>query len=215
MAHLTCIGNSKNEIKAILNDMENLNIKNILALRGHLPTDIKKEESLKEFKYASDLVKFIKQEKPNLSIGVAGYVEKHPEALSLESDINNLKIKIQEGADFIITQLFFDNEKFYRFIDLCNKKGIKTPILPGIFLIFNYKQLTRMKELSGGLTIPKKLLNQIEKYQDQPEEVKKIGMEFAINQSREIIKSKMAQGLHFYIMNREDLIKEVYQAVLC
>ena len=213
MAHLTCIGNSKNEIKEIIDDLNQLKIENILALRGDLPPGKTKEDSLKDFQYASDLVEFIKKEKNSISIGVAGYVEKHPEATTIEQDIENLKIKIDKGADFIITQVFFDNEKFYQYKENLNKVKINTPILPGIFLISNFRQIERMKELSGNLTIPKKLKTQLEKYKNNPEDIKKLGIEFAINQSKELIKSKMISGLHYYIMNREDLIKEVYQEI--
>jgi len=213
MAHLTCIGNSKIEIKSILEDLRNLKIENILALRGDLPKDIEKKQALKDFHYASDLIQYIKQLDHQSSIGVAGYVEKHPEAKNLDEDIQNLKNKINMGADFIITQVFFDNDLYYRFYEKITKQNINTPILPGIFLIFNAKQIERMLELSGNLTIPKNLLNSIEKYKNNPDDLKKAGIEFAIQQSQELIQSKTISGLHYYIMNREDLIQEVFKEI--
>ncbi|HCL55519.1 MAG TPA: methylenetetrahydrofolate reductase [NAD(P)H] [Spirochaetia bacterium] len=211
MAHLTCVGNTKEEISAIINDLRESNIKNILALRGDPPAGMK-EFQVKQggFAYASELVDFIRQNQNHFSIGVAGYPEKHPEAGSLEKDIENLKKKIDAGADFIVTQLFFENEAFNRFMDKIEKAGIRIPVLPGIFLVSGYNQLKRITELSNA-EIPKKFHDNLLKYQDKPEDLKKIGIEHALMQSEDLIKSKRIGGLHFYIMNRKDMILPIYE----
>lgn len=211
MAHLTCVGSSKDEMKALLKQLKEANIENILALRGDPPKGQEKFVATKNgFSTAAELVQFIKKEEDSFSIGVAGYPEKHPEAPSLDKDIEYLKMKVDQGADFIITQLFFNNEYYYRYYEKIRKASISTPVLPGIFLFSSYKQLTKTVELSSA-EIPSKLEKKLYQYRNNAEDVKKFGMEYAINQSIDILKRGMAEGLHFYIMNRNDVIEEVFK----
>ena len=207
MANLTCIGSSIDELDKIISEFKENNIENILALRGDTP----KEGDLKEgdFKHASDLVKYIS--KKDFCIGIACYPEKHPEARTLEDDINYHKLKFDNGASFGITQLFFDNKVFYNFIDKIEKIGINKPILAGIFIITNYNQLQKITEIAKPL-LPETLKNNLEKYKDNQEVIKKIGIEFAINQSLDLLKNGV-KGLHFYIMNQKESIIKIHEAI--
>jgi methylenetetrahydrofolate reductase (NADPH) len=211
MAHLTCVGNSKTEISEVIDRLKEANIENILALRGDPPRG---EEEFRPvlggFRFAFELIDFIRREKNHFSVGVAAYPEKHPEAHSLEHDIDNLKIKLDKGGDFIITQLFFFNDYYYRFIEKARSMGVDAPVSPGVFLVSNYKQLQKIKELSGA-AIPVEFEQKLFDNRDNPEEMKKIGVDYALNQSRDLLESGAVDGLHFYIMNRKDLIGEVYE----
>lgn len=197
MPHFTCICNSKENVIKNLERIKALDVENILALRGDEPEDT--DICYTDFHYANELVKFIRQE-TDFSIGVAGYPEGHISSPNLKSDIENLKKKVDEGADTIFTQLFFDNEKFYSYVELVRQKGINLPIIPGIMPIISYKQIQKMTHLAK-ITIPKNLQKQIEKYKDNPEDMKEMGAEFASKQCADLLKSKV-QGLHFYTLDR-------------
>ena len=207
LAHLTCVQSTKDDIARILEAFKTENIENILALRGDPPADAEKFIPPEGgFRYASDLVKFIKG-MDFFSIGVAGSPEGHIEAPSLEEDIKNLKRKVDAGADFIITQLFFDNSHFYRFRDRTLALGIKIPLLPGIFPILNYKQVERIAGLCGA-SIPSKLADKIEKVRDKSEEVEKYGIEYATLQTEDLIRNDVA-GIHIYSMNRSGPVQRI------
>ena len=207
LAHLTCVQATKDDIEKILDEFKNEHIENILALRGDPPegeTRFVRTEG--GFGYAGDLVAFIR-ENNNFSIGVAGYPEGHPEAPSLEVDLKNLKRKIDAGADFVITQLFFNNDCFYKFRDRAQELKIHAPIIPGIFPILNYKQIKKIITLSG-VKIPSKLGDKLEKYKEKPEEIEKYGIEFATVQALDLIKNDIG-GLHLYCMNRSQPVKQI------
>ena len=207
LAHLTCVQSTKDDIARILEAFKTENIENILALRGDPPAGAEKFIPPEGgFRYAGDLVKFIK-EMDFFSIGVAGSPEGHIEAPSLEEDIKNLKRKVDAGADFIITQLFFDNSHFYRFRDRTLALGIKIPLLPGIFPILNYKQVERIAGLCGA-SIPSKLADKIEKVRDKSEEVEKYGIEYATLQTEDLIRNDVA-GIHIYSMNRSGPVQRI------
>jgi methylenetetrahydrofolate reductase (NADPH) len=202
LAHLTCVQSSKSDIARILESFRSENIRNILALRGDPPAGtekfIKPEDG---FSYASELVEFIRR-MDFFCIGVAGSPEGHIEAPSLEEDLKNLKIKVDAGADFIITQLFFDNNYFYRFRDRALASGITVPILPGIFPILNYKQIERIAGLCGA-SIPQTLADKLEKVRDKDGEVEKYGIDHAIKQMDDLLRNEI-DGLHIYSMNRSE-----------
>jgi methylenetetrahydrofolate reductase (NADPH) len=205
LAHLTCVHSTRDDIARILEAFRNENIDNILALRGDPPAGT--EKFIKPeggFGYASDLVEFIAREH-HFSVGVAGYPEKHIEAPSLAADLKNLKRKVDAGADFIITQLFFNNDDYYRFRDLALAQKILVPIIPGIFPLINYKQLYRIGSLCDP-KIPSQLVDRIEKVKDKPEEVEKYGVEHATRQSEDLIRNE-APGIHIYSMNRSTPVK--------
>ena len=207
LAHLTCIQSTRHDIAAILDALIQENVENILALRGDPPESTNKFLRTEGgFGYANELVEFIRARNA-FSIGVAGYPEKHNEAPSVHIDMMNLKRKVDAGADFIITQLFFNNDAFYSFRDRASALKIQVPIIPGIFPILNYNQLTRIVSLSGA-QIPYKLEEKIEKNKDNPEEVEKYGIEHAIIQVESLLKNEPA-GLHLYCMNKSHPVKKI------
>ncbi|MGZ6225947.1 MAG: methylenetetrahydrofolate reductase [NAD(P)H] [Syntrophales bacterium] len=207
LAHLTCVQSTKDDIAGILELLKGVNVENILALRGDPPEGterfIKTEGG---FEHANELVQFIKT-RDDFSVGVAGYPEGHIEAPSLKADMINLKRKVDAGADFIITQLFFNNDAFYNFRDQTMALGIHVPILPGIFPVLNYNQITRIASLAG-VRIPPKLHEKVENNKDKPQEVEKYGIEHAIIQVDDLIKNEIA-GLHLYCMNKSHPVKKI------
>ncbi|MCX7982705.1 MAG: methylenetetrahydrofolate reductase [NAD(P)H] [Syntrophales bacterium] len=207
LAHLTCVHATKEDIAIILDSLVQHGIENILALRGDPPQGEEKFKPLPGgFVFACDLVSFI-ADRSDFCIGVAGYPEKHVEAPDLETDLINLKKKVDAGADFIITQLFFFNDDFYRFRDLAERKGIHAPIIPGIFPLINYQQIARTITLCGA-KIPAHLAEKLERMKDKPEEAEKYGIEYAIKQSADLLDNGVP-GLHFYSMNKSGPVKEI------
>lgn len=207
LAHLTCVQASRDDIRKQLDRLKEEGIDNILALRGDPP---KGEERFVRteggFGYANELVTFIREE-GDFSIGVAGYPEVHPEASDMEHDLINLKKKVDAGADFIITQMFFNNDDFYRFRDNAVAAGVCVPIIPAIFPIFNYRQISRIAALCGA-KIPPLLRDNLERVSGKNEEVEKYGMEHAIRQSEGLLENEVA-GLHFYSMNRSGHVIQI------
>jgi methylenetetrahydrofolate reductase (NADPH) len=201
MPHFTCVSMDKHNIEKYITSIENLGIENILALRGDIPDGININEI--DFKHANELVEFISA-KTTLSIGVAGYPEGHIESSSIEDDIFYLKKKIDTGASAIFTQLFYDNDKFFNYIDTVRKAGIKQPIIAGIMPIRNFEQLKKMTGMAR-ITLPDKLKNLIEKY---PENIKEIGLDFVTAQCQELIENKV-DGLHFYTLNHSDIVSKI------
>jgi methylenetetrahydrofolate reductase (NADPH) len=208
LAHLTCVNSNKEDISEIIESFQKENIENILALRGDSPKGTEKFEMTENgFAYANELISFIR-EKNGFCFGAACYPQGHIESLSLESDIINLRRKIKVGANFLITQFFFDNRDFYNFLE---KVGNDIPIIPGIIPILNYKSIKRMTELNGH-ELPKKLNDKIEKLADKPEEIEKYGIEYATEQAQDLINHKV-RGLHFYCMNRSEPIKKILEGL--
>ncbi len=213
LAHLTCVQATKDDIRDQLRRLQEAGIENILALRGDPP---KGEDRFVRteggFGYANELVEFIRKEN-DFSIGVAGYPEVHPEAPDMEHDLTNLKKKVDAGADFIITQMFFDNDFFYRFRDNAVAAGVHAPIIPAIFPIFNYRQISRIAALCGA-KIPSRLHDKLSRVSEKNEEVEKYGIEHAIRQTEGLLEHGVA-GIHFYSMNRSrhviQIIRELPQ----
>ena len=200
MAHLTCVGHKKDEIVSVLESLDNCGIENILALRGDPPKGEKKFVKPEGgFGYANELVSFIKS---NFSfcVGAACYPEGHIECENLTQDMDNLKRKVDCGVDFLITQLFFNNNHYFAFIDRAQKEGIRIPILPGIMPILNVKQSQRFTQMCGA-SLSASLLAKFEGVQDDLDKVREIGINHAIFQCRDLIKSG-APGIHFYTLNR-------------
>ncbi len=206
MPHLTCQNSSIDFIESYLCDIKDEGIENVLALRGDKP--LHEEFKFDDFRYANELVSFIKS-KTNLSIAVAGYPEGHSESISLSADIDNLKRKVDEGAQVIYTQLFFDNEYYYRYVDLLRKKQIFLPVVPGILPITSYSQLSRMIALCN-VCLPKNLVKQLEANQDSTKAIKEIGIEHAILQSTKLVDYGVP-GLHFYILNKSYPMMDILQ----
>jgi methylenetetrahydrofolate reductase (NADPH) len=209
MAHLTCVGATKSEIASVLDELQAAGLDNVLALRGDPPkgeTGFTKTEG--GFGYANELVDYIKKHY-SFCIGVAGYPETHPEAPNAAADLDNLKRKVDAGADFIVTQLFFDNADFYRFVDRCRSSGIDVPIIAGIMPILNVGQIKRFADMCGA-GIPQDLLRRIEAVEDDVEAVRHIGTYHATRQCEDLVQQDVA-GIHFYTLNRSTATRAIFQ----
>jgi methylenetetrahydrofolate reductase (NADPH) len=202
MAHLTCVGATKVSVQALLKQLESAGIQRILALRGDLP----KENALGEFRYAADLMKFIKSEGKFYLAG-ACYPEKHIEAPTLESDLSHLKEKVEAGAEMLISQLFFDNEHFYAWREKARLSGIHIPIVAGIMPVTSASQLERMVTLCGA-TIPTKVRHFINAYQHQPAALKEAGIAYATMQIIDLL-AVGVDGIHLYTMNQADIASRI------
>lgn len=216
LAHLTCFNSSREDIDKMLTDLEKENIANVLALRGDRPRTWKAgEEKESDFKYAADLAKFISS-KHKFCLGGACYPEGHPECSDLDRDVENLKRKEEAGVDFLITQLFFDNEKYYRFKEKADKSGIKIPIQAGIMPITNRKQVERMIELSNA-TIPHKLVRILDKFEHNQQAIRDAGIAYATEQIIELLANEI-RGIHIYTMNKPQIAKDLVRnldSILC
>lgn len=207
LTHLTCFGAKNNEIENILKELKKKNIKNILALRGDLPKD--REGVDGDFKYASKLIEKIKKEN-EFCVGGAFYPEGHQETNDL-LDLFYLKEKIREGADFLISQIFFDNNYFYDFKSKCDKLGINIPLIPGIIPVTNAKQIKRITELCGS-TIPLKFQKILMRYEDNPKALKEAGIAYAVEQIIDLLSSGIP-GVHIYTMNKVDVVAEIMRRI--
>jgi methylenetetrahydrofolate reductase (NADPH) len=207
VAHLTCIAATQKNILAELEALDKMGVNNILALRGDPPEEGVLPRPADGFSYALELVAFIKKYKPSFCIGVAGYPEKHPQAMNFEEDIKHLKEKVAAGAEYIVTQLFFDNRHFFEFKERCQKAGIKVPVIPGIMPITSLKQIKKMTKTCGAI-IPAKLLQHLEEHEADRAAVAQIGEEQAIAQCRELLKEKVP-GIHFFVLNQAEPISKI------
>ncbi len=213
MAHLTCIAHTREELMEILEDYRSIGIENILALRGDIPRDMPDFRPPEgACRYAKELVELIRGRfGDHFSVGVASYPEGHPESPNMEWEIRFFKEKVDAGADFSITQMFFENRYYYEFVELCDRAGIEIPIIPGIMPITNFRQIKKFASMCGA-TIPQSLIERMEPVEDRPEEVAKIGVEFAIGQCEELLKNGVP-GLHFYTLNKSRATIEIYSAI--
>lgn len=201
MPHLTCVGHSRFELNDVADQLHSAGYRNIMTLRGDPPKgDTAFKPTADGLRYASELVSLLKARHPDFCLGVGGYPEKHPEAPSLDVDLDNLKRKIDAGADFITTQLFFDNAVYYRFVEQCRARGLHVPIVPGIMPVLSLKQIKRFTEMCGA-SLPATLIKRLEAAGDHPEVVEALGIEWALGQIRELL-ARGAPGYHLYILNR-------------
>lgn len=211
LAHMTCVGSKKEELRKVCQELKQNNIKHVLALRGDRPKDMSDEQyNARELFYASDMISFLK-ENMDFEIAAACYPEKHFESFSMETDLNHLKEKQDRGASFFITQLFFDNDLFYSFCEKAKKKGIVIPICAGIMPITSKKQITTTISLSGS-SVPKALADIIAKYGDDKEEMRKAGIDYAIRQIQDLQLNGF-QHIHIYTMNMPKMAAEIVEAV--
>lgn len=211
LAHLTCVGNTAAQVETVINELKTNNVDHVLALRGDRPKDMTDEQfNSREFVHASDLMHYLK-EQTHLHIAGACYPEKHYESSSMESDLNHLKEKQDAGAEFLITQLFFDNDYFYDFREKATKKGIVIPICAGIMPITTAKQIGTTVSLSGS-SVPKVMADMIAKYADSPEDLRKAGIDYAIRQILDL-KVNTVDGIHIYTMNKPKIAAEIVAAI--
>lgn len=207
IAHLPCINLSKDEVLSVLDKLKENCIENILALRGDISPDYPIKN---DFKHASDLVSFI-TEHGDFNIIGACYPEGHPESKNLIDDIINLKRKVDSGTNQLVSQLFFDNDKFYSFLERARCAGITVPIEAGIMPVLNKKQIERMVSLSNA-TLPKKFVTMMEKYEDKPEAIRDAGIAYAVDQIVDLI-SQGVDGIHLYTMNNAYVAQKISEAV--
>ncbi len=211
MAHLTCVSANRDEIGSVLDDLAAKGVENVLPLRGDPPKG-ESEFVLTPggFRYANELVAFIR-ERHSFCLGGACYPEKHPEAPSAEADLDNLKRKVEAGVDFLITQLFFDNDDYLRFRERAVGAGIRVPILAGIMPILNVKQIKRFTRMCGAC-LPDALRQKIEAVEDDAEAVRQIGIYHATRQCEDLLRDGVP-GIHFYTLNRSTATRAIYQSI--
>ena len=209
MAHLTCVGSTKDELKSVLDRLQEAGVENVLALRGDPPkgqtTFVPTEGG---FRYASELAAFIRDRfDDSLCIGGAGYPEKHIECGNPAVDLANLKRKVDSGASFIVTQLFFDNRRYFEFVDNARANGITVPIIPGIMPITNAAQVERFT-IACGASLPYRLAAELDRRRDNPQAVLQLGIAHATAQCIDLLQSG-APGVHFYTLNRSTATMQV------
>ena len=215
--HLTCVGASHRELDEILKRIVSSNIRNIVALRGDSPKGEGKYFPPQDgYSHAHQLVKHIREfEKQQgllpFGIAVAGYPEKHLEAINMEKDIENLKLKVEAEADVIITQLFFDNNFFFKFVDKVKAAGINKPIIPGLMPILSVKQINMITSMCGS-SIPNKLQDELNSAINDDDKAQEIGIRQCINQTKELMESGVP-GIHFYVLNKSTHIRKIMEAL--
>ncbi len=211
-AHFTCVGHARDELLDWLRLAIDNGIGNIMALRGDPPAgETEFRTAPGGLSYANELVALIREHFPDLGIGVGGYPEKHPQAPDLETDLANLQHKVAAGADAVFTQLFFDNQSFFRFRDRAQRLGIAVPIIPGIMPITEFARIKRITAMCGAC-IPTQLASRLEAAQDDKDEQFRIGVEHAIHQCRELMDAGVP-GLHLYALNKSHACRQILDAL--
>ncbi len=219
--HLTCVMQSENDMRSILSRYAEAGVSNIMALHGDPPadaTDYSREDET--YRYAADLVRFIREfndsgEHPDdrgFGIGVAGFPEGHPATPNFLEGMEHLKAKVDAGADYICTQMFFDNAVFYDFCERCELAGIDVPILAGIMPIASRRNLERMAELAAGTRFPAPLLRAVDRCGDDSEAVSRVGVHWATEQCRDLVDNRV-DGIHFYTLNRSQATCDIYRTL--
>jgi len=212
MAHLTCVGHTRDELSQVLDRLAKARIENVLALRGDPPKGqaafTRAEGGLQ---YASELVELIRERDLGFCVGAAGYPEGHVETASRDTDLLNLKKKVDAGCDFVITQLFFDNAFYFDFVERARRVGVNVPIVPGIMPITNFEQVQKFVRLCGA-TVPMRLQLELERVKDNPEAVMQLGVAHATVQCMELL-SRGVPGVHFYTLNRSPATRMIVSAL--
>lgn len=212
MAHYTCVNASQEKIKNDLDYLQQMGVENMMLLRGDPP---KEQDKFKQhpggFAYGSELAAFAKKHY-SFCIGGAAYPEKHPEAENLDVDLKNLKKKVEAGADFLITQLFFINDYYFEFVKKARSIGINCRIIPGIIPLTTFSQIKRFGQMSGA-KVPDELIQQMGLYRDNHEKTYQIGMDYAIRQCRDLLVLG-APGIHFYTLNKSRATVEIFETLM-
>lgn len=207
IAHLTCVNSTKTDIDRVIDEFKAYGIENVLALRGDINPDI---EPKKEFLHACDLIAYMR-ERSDLGFSGACYPEGHPEAGSLDEDIANLKLKVDAGASHLMSQLFFDNDMFYRFLEKARAAGINVPVEAGIMPCINAKQIQRMITMCGA-SLPHKFTRLIARYGDNPEAMRDAGIAYAVDQIIDLAANGV-DGIHLYTMNNPYVARKISESV--
>ena len=208
MSHITCAGSTREELVAIFRDLRQAGVENVLALRGDAPKDGSAPTG--ELHYATDLVGLLRDEF-DFSIGGACYPEVHPEAADAATDLVHLAEKVARGAEFLVSQLFFDNDRYFAFVERARAAGIAVPIVPGIMPITDYRQIARFTAMCGA-TIPASLRAALEDRIDEPEAVAELGVAYATLQCVDLLE-RGAPGIHFYTLNKSPATRAVVSAI--
>lgn len=216
--HLTCVCHSRDEISEILTRYTDAGVENILALRGDPPRDQPEYDHSKDtFQFAGQLVRAIKEfnaagihpDAKGFGIGVAGFPEGHPATPNRIKELDHLKSKVDQGADYICTQMFFDNHDFLDFRDRCELAGIAVPVIAGIMPINSLTGMRRMAELAAGTRFPARLLESLERCNNDADAVKKIGIQYATEQCADLLDNDV-KGIHFYTLNQSDATRDIF-----
>jgi methylenetetrahydrofolate reductase (NADPH) len=211
-SHLTCVGSTVEQLREYLAEVQRRGIQNIVALRGDPPRgETRFQPVAGGLSYANELVAMIRREFPQFGIAVAGYPETHREAPSPQVDLENLRRKVDAGADVVITQLFYNNDDFWRFRDRCERAGIRVPIVPGILPVTNLAQIQRIAALCGA-TLPVEFRKALEAAADDVQGQFDVGVEFATRQVQALI-DRGVPGMHFYVLNKSPATGGVLRAV--
>ena len=208
IAHLPAIYLTKEKVAETIADLDKVGVQKILALRGDIIPGV---EPQKDFRYATDLIEFIKEQAPHFDIIGACYPEGHPDSPNQISDIQNLKKKVDAGCSSLVTQLFFDNERFYDFQDKCTLAGIDVPIHAGIMPILNRNQALRLLKTCENIHLPRKFKAILDKYENDPESLKAAGLAYAVDQIVDLVTQDVA-GVHLYTMNNAETAQYIHQA---
>jgi methylenetetrahydrofolate reductase (NADPH) len=213
MAHYTCVGASKTRVIEDIKYLKSKNVDNLMLLRGDPPKGTNNFVPHPDgFAHASELIESVSSEfKNTFTIGAGCYPEKHPEAADLEQDILHLKEKTDAGADFLIAQLFFDNDIYFKFVDKVRKAGIRCRVIPGIIPITAYSQIDRFCKLSNT-KIPDSLLDKLESAKDNPKRILRTGIDYAIEQCKNLLENG-APGIHFYTLNKSNATVEIFEEI--
>ncbi|MCR5773857.1 MAG: methylenetetrahydrofolate reductase [Lachnospiraceae bacterium] len=212
LSHITSVGFTKEKLDNGLKTFTENGIENVLALRGDRPAAMTDDEyNSRDFLHASDMAEYIRANYPDFTIAGACYPDKHFEARDFQEDISNLKKKVDSGCSFLISQLFFDNDRFFNMLEMMDKVGINAPVSAGIMPVTSAKMLGTTVTLSGT-SIPKKLSDLIARYGENDSDMKKAGIDYAIRQIQDLI-SRSVAGIHIYAMNKPDIAKTILDAV--
>lgn len=205
LAHLTCVSSTRETVRERIEDMKSAGIRNVMALRGDIPSGM--EDAPRDYKYAIELIREIRESGYDFCIGGACYPEVHPESLNAELDILHLKEKCDAGLDFLTTQMFFDNELYYRFLDKARASGITLPIVPGVMPITRANQVERAISLSGSF-VPRRFLALVDKFGDDPKAMTQAGIAYATDQIIDLFAVGVT-NVHVYSMNKPEVARAI------